>query len=675
MRAKAGRFVAASAVGLIWAPAVALTLVSNNQFAQKSILLPYARSMGLSHSSELSASQFYYVFTKTVLTAGVLLPVASLALSLFFGARLAAKATLGCALALTVLSYVNLVGVANTGNLMTWDLLVDAAITLNKDADLAAQYVSMSSLGKLAIFLIATYLLYLGAVSTDKILRFAGARAAVVGGMSAILLLPLLAVSFLHFSERTDVDPRVDFVRQQVGTLFAMESGSVGPFAGLGLDDAVALFQEHVNAPRQEFQSPFFATEKDSNVIIVSFESGPHAVVDFERDPDFRNLRLIAQQAFVANQHFTTYPYTSDALFSLFGSLYPNRLRREILADSSAGASMPIHGNRLGVFNALRRNGYVVNVYLPEESLFESDSSMFSLFGAHDILVADANDQTEQRWVDAIEETTSSIPGYENVRADEREAFETQLGNDLVSFDKVLDDLRKFAERDEKFAIVYLPLVGHAPWPSLEPSRSLLETGKDIFLIQDRWLGQIYELLEELEILDSTIVVVTADHGLRTAAEYPFLAPGTLNDISFRVPLVIRAPKALQRPVVIDHVTSHIDFAPTLLSLLGIESSAMHAIGSPVWDEQIGGRRTFFLADAYLGIDGYHETGTFVAYQRMTNTATNGTSMVSHEVANGGVSLSSLAYLSGEPKEDVRTTLAIQESFQRYLQRELMRND
>jgi len=59
----------------------------------------------------------------------------------------------------------------------------------------------------------------------------------------------------------------------------------------------------------------------------------------------------------------------------------------------------------------------------------------------------------------------------------------------------------------------------------------------DVFLMQDEWIGRIVRTLEKSGISGRTMIVVTADHGLRTSAEYPELKPGVLNEISFRVPL------------------------------------------------------------------------------------------------------------------------------------------
>jgi len=46
---------------------------------------------------------------------------------------------------------------------------------------------------------------------------------------------------------------------------------------------------------------------------------------------------------------------------------------------------------------------------------------------------------------------------------------------------------------------------------------------------------------------------------------------------------------------------------PSILSLLGINDHSVIMLGSSVWDERIANRRTYFLANDYLGVDGYFE--------------------------------------------------------------------
>ena len=87
-----------------------------------------------------------------------------------------------------------------------------------------------------------------------------------------------------------------------------------------------------------------------------------------------------------------------------------------------------------------------------------------------------------------------------------------------------------------------------------------------------RWIAK----LEELELLDDTLVVILADHG-EELLERGYVGhcscnlKGTLYDEAIKVPLLLRCPKILPAGRVIESQISQIDIMPTIFDLLGIE--------------------------------------------------------------------------------------------------------
>ena len=59
-------------------------------------------------------------------------------------------------------------------------------------------------------------------------------------------------------------------------------------------------------------------------------------------------------------------------------------------------------------------------------------------------------------------------------------------------------------------------------------------------------------------------------------------------------------------------MTSHIDIAPSVLDLLGIEDDRGLELGSPMWEPALADRTTFFFARSYLGADGYQRSNEAV---------------------------------------------------------------
>lgn len=85
----------------------------------------------------------------------------------------------------------------------------------------------------------------------------------------------------------------------------------------------------------------------------------------------------------------------------------------------------------------------------------------------------------------------------------------------------------------------------------------------------DAAIGRLLRKLDELGLLDDTLVVFTSDHG-EMAGAHELFGKGVMFEESLHVPLIIRAPGQTQgrRP---DHLAATIDLLPTLLDYAGIE--------------------------------------------------------------------------------------------------------
>lgn len=83
----------------------------------------------------------------------------------------------------------------------------------------------------------------------------------------------------------------------------------------------------------------------------------------------------------------------------------------------------------------------------------------------------------------------------------------------------------------------------------------------------DRSIGAILRKLEELALADNTIVVHTSDHGDMMGAHRLF-GKEVMFEPAARVPYLVRLPSQTRQQRIAQPV-SHIDFAPTMLDLLG----------------------------------------------------------------------------------------------------------
>ena len=88
----------------------------------------------------------------------------------------------------------------------------------------------------------------------------------------------------------------------------------------------------------------------------------------------------------------------------------------------------------------------------------------------------------------------------------------------------------------------------------------------------DDSVGRIYEQLQAAGQLDNTVFVFAGDNGLLNG-EHGMVDKRTMHEPSIRVPLIVRYPglTAPDQPRVVDKMVLHVDAAPSLLDLCGVE--------------------------------------------------------------------------------------------------------
>jgi arylsulfatase A-like enzyme len=103
-------------------------------------------------------------------------------------------------------------------------------------------------------------------------------------------------------------------------------------------------------------------------------------------------------------------------------------------------------------------------------------------------------------------------------------------------------------------------------YPDTPAVRHTLAQTYNNIVAMDKWLGEKLDELEKDGLADSTIVFFFSDHGVG-------LPRGKRNcyDSGLRVPLIIRFPDGHGGGSSDDRLISFLDFAPTVLSLAGIE--------------------------------------------------------------------------------------------------------
>ena len=127
----------------------------------------------------------------------------------------------------------------------------------------------------------------------------------------------------------------------------------------------------------------------------------------------------------------------------------------------------------------------------------------------------------------------------------------------------------------------------------------------------DSYVGVVLRQLDEDGLLENTIVMWFSDHGGPLPRQ-----KRTLYDSGLRVPLIIRYPDLRRAGEVDDTLVSFVDFAPTLLSMLGIEPPN-HMQGRPFAGRHANaGEPHEYIFAAADRFDGYYDMIRAVRDQR-----------------------------------------------------------
>ena len=396
-----------------------------------------------------------------------------------------------------------------------------------------------------------------------------------------------------------------NILARSITSLWASETMDTREFEGLSTAALADRYREMVNAPAPSVDPRYFGSMRGGNLIIFVLETTPERFLPSNDSLDeFPTLKRLEANSFVAEQHFTTYPYTNPALFSVFASCYPSD------GTSSFGEQHP-DVKVPGLVAALEASGYQTGIYLPTALHGDADRMTFRSFGFEHAVTPDAA-QLRPFW------PADLSPDWKAERVARDRAVLT-----LAKF-----DIDRWLSAQQSFAIAIAPQIAHLPWPDKLPDDTTVDIrtrGRAILAIEDAWLGELVHVLEEHHQLENTIIAVFGDHGIRTRHEDPNFVGGTLDDYSFHVPMRIFAPKAVTAPLRINWLTSHIDITPTLLDLLGVDRRRELEQGLPVWEPAIGNRTTFFLARQTFGTDGFYSTPRFFMWNQLSDTVSAST--------------------------------------------------
>jgi hypothetical protein len=540
--------------------------------------------------------------------------VATAVVTLVFGAwRVLAACAISAVLSLAY--FIELRASTEVGQYISGEMLHDFIGWSTTHAASASDYLTAASMVKLAVLLATLCALLLAARTARRstVRRSRVAMRLLLAAPAAFALTVVTIAAPVAYAVRLPNSPlNVSAVARAATSLIAASDPHDAGSPWLSLEDALGSLRRLTHTAPFDRAHALVGAEAGSDLIVMMMETGPAAAFNYDRRPVRRHgVERLRPHAMVSPQHFTAHPYSSDALFAVLSGTYPHG-RRLLLEDLAAPEVN-------GLFSGLPADVGLRAIYLPSLYQIELDDRMYGAFGARTLYVADRHlDDPLRARAETRADALLRELGGERLDAAVRSRLRTLLVSDLQALERLKADIARTVAGGGRYAVMFFPEIGHGPWPQLRPGDTdVLARGRTLMDIQDAWLEELLDVVAAARRLDRTVVALTADHGLRTRAEYPSLRVGFLSDVMFHVPLLIYAPRAVAAPMVLQAPTSHIDLAPTLLALLGAPDAAARMHGIPVWQRR-DADRLYMLASAYGGADGFIENGRFYMHQALS---------------------------------------------------------
>lgn len=551
-----------------------------------------SQSLNLRSSFALSFWQRLALYRDDLLAVGVLAPVLLLLLLRWLRPRGRGLAATGLCIPMLAVLFIEIKCFWEVGSFVSFSVL-HAGLT-DSGREFLPEYLHWSSLLKLLGAVVLVLALTVISVALDRRHALSHQALALAGGAGWLTVTAATGLAWLVPSPANPYQSSAFLQALRTFTGLVNDPSPPPTPVPLTLDVLLDRYRTISNAPVPNRNGPYTGKAGGYDVIFLVLETAPASCLDLDQ-PDALppTMRKLARHSFIAPQHHSTYPYTVRAIFSIFTSWYPSNGPRDFIK------TLDINHPALlapGIVRSARNAGYRTAVFVPSSvSNWELDGARYRALGFDSAFSPPAPPPP----------TIGSAWDAEQRRAQARML-------DLQTLRLLKEQIRQAVSAGGRYLFSFQPQYSHGPWPSVTDSSTeaqVVGSGVQLFTVIDRWLGEVTALLDSLGTLNRTLIVVVGDHGIRTRGEHPTFAAGTLDQITFRVPLMIFAPGILSRPRVIPWVTSHIDIAPSVADLLGLTSERGLEQGSPLWEPALAGRTTFFLARNYLGADGFYASG------------------------------------------------------------------
>ena len=278
-------------------------------------------------------------------------------------------------------------------------------------------------------------------------------------------------------------------------------------------------------------------------------------------DPDIMpETWKFAQESINYKQHYSGGNGTRMAIFSMFYGLYGNYWFPFLSSQRS-----PL------VIDRLIADGYQMKMFTSARFTYpEFDKTVFSAIPP-----------------ECLVQSTDSAGGKQGWQLDDKYTGE------LIDFIKNRDTSRPFMTFmffESPHARYYFPPENAIRKPYLEEfNYATVNLDRDIDLIKNRYINscnhldgqfaRIINYLKEANLMDSTVILMTGDHGEEFMEHGHWGHNESFVNQQIHTPMILHVPGEPSR--VVEHMTDHLDIPGAILGLMGVEN--------PVEDYSLGG--------------------------------------------------------------------------------------
>lgn len=347
----------------------------------------------------------------------------------------------------------------------------------------------------------------------------------------------------------------------------------------------IPFFDEvDVTAAKPESQNP-------PNIIIIVLEGVQYSYTSLSENKNDLTpylAHMAAEGVEFSNTH-STVTHTTKALFSLMTGLYPSIYHdlAEVVPSQKPYASIAtMLENKFGFRTAFFQSA---------KGSFESRPSLIYNLGF------------DKFWSRDELPDSNSFVGY--------------LGCDEFV---MLKPIAEWIQSEQTpFLLTILGSVTHDPYvvPAwfANPAKEPVERYKQSIKYTDEFIRAIDSKIDELGLAENTIFCVIGDHGEAFGEHGMFGHERIAFQEALKVPWVIRLPANLSPPKKkITQTASSVDFAPTLLGLLGIETEPGYFDGINMLGAIPQNRQVYFSGWMYQGPAGLIQANRKFIYDPTT---------------------------------------------------------